>query len=211
MCVPFFPACVQRPAFLRNPPTGRLWILRFNAVVGTAATKGQPESEWCLFLGLGLNSPPTTVNASLLTTGSSNPVENRDLDPARTVSFSCNTPELIPGLMLRVRLDERPIGPHLLSGYVKLAFSHPLPLKHLTNRRSSPFVDSNETFHAELSQSQRPQLLADTLSTSASSQLPIPNPELLQSLPPPPTLKKKAYTTLRKGRLIGNTRVLFYS
>ncbi|KAH9976403.1 hypothetical protein BGW80DRAFT_917005 [Lactifluus volemus] len=175
----------------------RLWILRFNAVVETAATKGQPESKWYLSLELGQNSPPTTVNASLIA-GPSNPAENRGPDPARTVSFGCNTPELSPGRLLRVRLDECPIGPHLLSG-------------------SSLFVGSNKTFHAELSQSQRPQLLADTLITSVSSspQLVIPTPELLQSLPLPPTPKKKRssppHTTLRRGGRIGNTRVRFYS
>jgi hypothetical protein len=211
MCVaPLSRVCVQRPAFLRNLSTGRLWILRFNAVVETAATKGQPESKWYLSLELGAHSQPTTVNASLLITGSSNPEENRDPDPARTVSFGCNTPELSPGRMLRVRLDDCPIGPHLQYEYVKKACSWLSSSKTLTVCRSSMLVDSKDTFYAELSQSTLPPILPDTssISTSTTLQLMTPTsevvfPPLPLGPPTPPTPKKKrnqeVHVTLRRG------------
>ncbi|KAI0248351.1 hypothetical protein BJV78DRAFT_1112481, partial [Lactifluus subvellereus] len=50
---------------LTHTPVGRIWILRFNAVVETAPD-GQPRSKWYLSLELGEHSQPTTVNASLL-------------------------------------------------------------------------------------------------------------------------------------------------
>ncbi|KAI0253760.1 hypothetical protein BJV78DRAFT_166897 [Lactifluus subvellereus] len=96
----------------------RIWILRFNAVVETGPD-GQPRSKWYLSLELGEHSQPTTVNASLLITGSLDPADNRDPDPTRTISFGCNKSELTPGRMLKVRLDDGPMGPHLLYEYVK--------------------------------------------------------------------------------------------
>jgi hypothetical protein len=102
---------------LTHTPVGRIWILRFDAVVETAPD-GQPRNKWYLYLELGDHSLPTTVNASLLITGSLNPADSRDSNPTRTISFGCSTSELSPGRMIKVRLDDGPMGPHLLHEYV---------------------------------------------------------------------------------------------
>ena len=93
-------------------------MLRFNTVVETSPD-GPPSSKWYLSLELGEHSPPTTVNASLLITRSLNPADNRDPDPTRTISFGCNPSELSPGRMIKVRLDDGPMGAHLLYEYVR--------------------------------------------------------------------------------------------
>jgi len=170
----------------------RIWMLRFNTVV-EVAPDGQPKSKWYLCLELGEHSHPTTVNASLLITGSLNPEDNRDPDPTRTISFACNTSEISPGRVIKVRLDDGPMGPHLLY-------------------ESSMLVDSNETFHAQFSQSTLPQLIADTSTTSSVSQeLMTPICEISPIVPlpvhpppvhPPPKKKKRrdeVHTTLRRG------------
>jgi hypothetical protein len=86
-----------------------------------SAANGQPKGRsYNLSLELGENSLPTTVNGSLTIKGSPNPAESHERDPPLMVTFGCTTPELTPSRVLRVRLDETPIGPHLLYEYVKM-------------------------------------------------------------------------------------------
>ena len=76
---------------------------------------------WLLSLELGEHSPAVGVNADLLIDGSaSDHLETRDSEGPLIISFGPTTSELRPGHenAITVRLDDGPIGPHLLNEYV---------------------------------------------------------------------------------------------
>lgn len=194
--------------------SGRIWILAFSAVVETSSD-GRSESKWYLSLELGDHSPPTPVNASLVILGSSDAAED-DSDDSRTIHFGPPMPALCPGRdkAIKIRLDDGPIGPHLLN-------------------ESSILVDSNKTLHARLTQSTVTGLGADEIASTRERELMTPtseisyiavshrsprssNPHPSWSLPPtaaprppagpPPSARKKkkrhaneVHVTLRRG------------
>ncbi len=84
---------------------------------------GRMESKWLLSLELGGHSQVVAVDADLFVEGStSQPLDSRDFDdPLLCVSFGSTTSELWPGREngITVRLDDGPMGPHLLNEYVK--------------------------------------------------------------------------------------------
>ena len=88
-----------------------------------ASAGGRTESKWLLSLELGEHSPVVGVNADLFVDGStSDPLESRDFEgPLLAISFGSTTSELRPGHenAMTVRLDDGPMGPHLLNEYVK--------------------------------------------------------------------------------------------
>ncbi|KAH9980670.1 hypothetical protein BJV74DRAFT_855820 [Russula compacta] len=136
--------------------SGRIWILAFSAVVETSPD-GRSENKWFLSLELGEHSPPTSVNANLDS-------DSEDF-LSRTIQLGHPMSELCPGRdkALKIRLDDGPIGPHLLN-------------------ESSILVDSNKTLHARLSQTTIPVLVADSSSTSSHSrELTTPSPETVYS------------------------------
>ncbi|KAI0302449.1 hypothetical protein B0F90DRAFT_1667633 [Multifurca ochricompacta] len=172
----------------------RIWTLRFS-MVSEALTDGRVENKWLLSLELGEYSQAAIVDADLFITGSSHSDGDRDSDPTLAVPLGCTRSELGPGRRnaISVRLDDGPMGPHLIN-------------------ESSTLVDSKGTFHAQfnarLTQSALPLVVEDTSGTLSRLREPVtPNPET----PPPPTIgikekkkkrrdsKKEVQTTLRRG------------
>ncbi|KAI9454413.1 hypothetical protein BJY52DRAFT_1122807 [Lactarius psammicola] len=100
----------------------RIWALRFAVVVETS-TDDRTESKWLLSLELGEHSQVVAVDADLFIEGStSQSLDGRDFDdPLLCVSFGPTTSELRPGRKngITVRLDDGPMGPHLLNEFIK--------------------------------------------------------------------------------------------
>ncbi|KAH9003550.1 hypothetical protein EDB86DRAFT_3039830 [Lactarius hatsudake] len=151
----------------------RIWALRFSVVVETS-TDGRPESKWLLALELGEQSQVVAVDADLFIEGSTlQPLDNRDFeDPLLCVSFSPTTSELWPGRDngITVRLDDGPMGPHLLN-------------------ESSILVDSHGTLCAQLNvRLARPALPALARDTSSSMSPPrSPNTPFSETSHPSPS------------------------
>jgi hypothetical protein len=84
---------------------------------------GRAQCKWLLSLELGELSPVVCVDADLFIEGStSDPMDSGDFDePLLAISFGSTTSELKPGRenAISVRLDDGPMGPHLLNEYVK--------------------------------------------------------------------------------------------
>ena len=84
---------------------------------------GRTESRWLLSLELGEHSSVIGVNADLFIEGSTaDPMDSRDFDgPLLAISFGPTTTELRPGRKNAItkRLDDGPMGPHLLNEYVE--------------------------------------------------------------------------------------------
>jgi len=175
----------------------RIWALKF-AVVETP-TDGQ-GNRWLLSLELGEHSPPVGIDADLFIEGSTaQPLDSRDFDdPLLAISFGSTTSELWPGRdnAITVRLDDGPMGPHLLN-------------------ESSVLVDSKGTLCAQLNarlvrptvQVQVPALISDTSSTASPRSLETPFSEFSYAPSIKPKSKKKpkipkeerVYTSLRRG------------
>jgi len=117
-----------RGCLLTRSLSGRIWILAFSAVIETSPD-GRFECRWYLSLELGDHSPPTTVNANLVILGSSDATEE-DLDDTRTIYFGHPMSGLSPGRdkAIKIRLDDGPIGSHLLNEFVETMCSRLLPL-----------------------------------------------------------------------------------
>ena len=187
----------------------RIWTLRFAVVVETS-TEGRSESKWLLSLELGEHSQVVAVDADLFIEGSaSRPLDSRDFDdPLFCVSFGSTKSELWPGHEngITVRLDDGPMGPHLLNEYVKTRCFF-VPSTDRFTCRSPVLVNSNGTLcarlNARLAQPALP-LVSDTPSTiSPPLSLEVPFSKI--SYPPSvPEAKKrpkdpKVYTPLRRG------------
>ena len=93
----------------------RIWTLKFSV---ETPTDGR-GSRWLLSLELGEHSPPVGIDADLFIEGSATqPLDSRDFDdPLLAISFGATTSDLWPGRdnAITVRLDEGPMGPHLLN------------------------------------------------------------------------------------------------
>ena len=119
-----FASCVhQGTHILTHSLPGRIWILAFSAVVETSPD-GRSENKWFLSLELGEHSPPTSVNANLVILGSSESAEDSDSEDylSRTIQLGYPMSELCPGRdkAIKIRLDDGPIGPHLLNEFVRI-------------------------------------------------------------------------------------------
>lgn len=99
----------------------RIWALKFT--VTDTPTEGRAGNRWLLSLELGEQSPPVGIDADLFIEGStSQPLDSRDFDdPLLAISFGSTTTDLWPGRenAITVRLDDGPMGPHLLNEYVR--------------------------------------------------------------------------------------------
>jgi hypothetical protein len=99
----------------------RIWALKFT--VTDIPTEGRVGNRWLLSLELGEHSPPVGIDADLFIEGStSQPLDSRDFDdPLLAFSFGSTTTDLWPGPenAITVRLDDGPMGPHLLNEYVR--------------------------------------------------------------------------------------------
>ena len=97
----------------------RIWTLKFSV---ETPTDGR-GSRWLLSLELGEHSSVIGVNADLFIEGSTaDPMDSRDFDgPLLAISFGPTTTELRPGRKNAItkRLDDGPMGPHLLNEYVE--------------------------------------------------------------------------------------------
>jgi len=144
--------CVRDVFSLKFYYTERVWALRF-AVVTETSPDGRTENKWVLSLELGEQSPVVAVEADLFIEGSvSQVLESRDFeDPLLSISFGSTSAELWPGRenAITVRLDEGPMGPHLLNECVTIKLS-PFCHTHLSTRRSSVLVDAKGTLCAQL-------------------------------------------------------------
>ena len=112
LLLPVRSSVVVFKSYLIHFYTERIWALRFTVV---------EASTWLLSLELGEHSPPVGVNADLLINGpTSDRLETRDSEDPLTISFGPTTSMLRPGHenAIAVRLDDGPIGPHLLNEYV---------------------------------------------------------------------------------------------
>jgi hypothetical protein len=116
---PARPRFDEGACFLTHSLSGRIWIVAFSAVVATSPD-GRSECRWYLSLELGEHSPPTTVNANLVILGSSDATEE-DPDDTRTIYLGHPTSGLSPGRdkAIKIRLDDGPIGSHLLNEFVE--------------------------------------------------------------------------------------------
>ncbi|KAH8994554.1 hypothetical protein EDB92DRAFT_1943865 [Lactarius akahatsu] len=175
----------------------RIWALRFAVVVETSMD-GRTETKWLLSLELGEQSQVVAVDADLFIEGSAlQPLDSRDFeDPLLCISFGSTTSELWPGRDngITVRLDDGPMGPHLLN-------------------ESSVLVDSNGTLcaqlNARLARPVLPALVEDTSSTISpprSLETPfseISYPSSSNSIKSKKAKKRprdpKVYTSLRRG------------
>ncbi|KAH9039877.1 hypothetical protein EDB85DRAFT_229131 [Lactarius pseudohatsudake] len=176
----------------------RIWALRF-AVVAETSMDGRTETKWLLSLELGEQSQVVAVDADLFIEGSTfQPLDSRDFeDPLLCVSFGSTTSELWPGRDngITVRLDDGPMGPHLLN-------------------ESSVLVDSNGTLcaqlNARLARPALPALVEDTSSTiSPPRSLETPFSEISYPSSSSASIKSKkakkrpkdpkVYTSLRRG------------
>ncbi|KAF8260571.1 hypothetical protein EI94DRAFT_1610277 [Lactarius quietus] len=176
----------------------RIWALRF--AVETFAD-GRTGNRWLLSLELGEHSPAVGIEADLFVEGSAaaaQPLDSRDFDdPLLAISIGSPTSELWPGRenAITVRLDDGPMGPHLLN-------------------ESSVLVDSKGTLCAQLNARlvrptlQIPTLISDTSSTispsSRSLETPFSEVSYPSSVKPKPKKKvkpkqEKVYTSLRRG------------
>ncbi|KAH9042894.1 hypothetical protein EDB83DRAFT_2523885 [Lactarius deliciosus] len=174
----------------------RIWALRFTVVVETLMD-GRTETKWLLSLELGEQSQVVAVDADLFIEGSTlQPLDSRDFeDPLLCISFGSTTTELWPGRDngITVRLDDGPMGPHLVN-------------------ESSVLVDSNGTLcaqlNARLARPALPALVEDTSSImSPPRSLETPFSEM--SYPSSSSIKSKkakkrpkdpkVYTSLRRG------------
>ncbi|KAI0264136.1 hypothetical protein BC834DRAFT_271678 [Gloeopeniophorella convolvens] len=176
----------------------RIWTLRFSTSDATHAD-GRSESKWLLSLELGEGSPSTWIDADLFITGRSYPAGvHGPTDPILAAPLPCIASELCAGSehAISVRLDDGPMGPHLLN-------------------ESSMLVDDYGTLHAQFNARlaraplSPPSLVVDTGSTQSPLEPTTPI-SALENTPPPSlkTKKKKApreqkekpvYTSLRRG------------
>lgn len=169
----------------------RIWTLKF-AVIETP-TEGR-TNKWLLSLELGEHSPPVGIDADLFIEGSAaQPLDSRDFDdPLLAISFGSTTCDLWPGRdnAITVRLDDGPMGPHLLN-------------------ESSVLVDSKGTLcaqlNARLTRATVPALVSDTSSTASPSRSletpfsEVSYPSSIKAKSKKPPKEKKVYTSLRRG------------
>ncbi|KAI0253754.1 hypothetical protein BJV78DRAFT_1191888 [Lactifluus subvellereus] len=166
----------------------RIWTIAFSTTERTA--NGRSETIWLLSLWLAYNSTPAWVDADLFVSGRPQEANHPDAhEPIFVVPLGSNARELKPGPenAIKVRLDNLPMGPHLLN-------------------ESSALVDSDETLHAQfnarLTQPTLPPLGLDILTTMTISSHSEPSP------PSRATRKgkkaqvekeKPVFTSLRRG------------
>ncbi|KAI9441758.1 hypothetical protein H4582DRAFT_2073895 [Lactarius indigo] len=177
----------------------RIWALRFSVIVETMMD-GRTETKWLLSLELGEQSPVVAVDCGPVHRRfhSCNPwIVVTFEDPLLCVSFGSTASELWPGRDngITVRLDDGPMGPHLLN-------------------ESSVLVDSNGTLcaqlNARLARPALPALVEDTSSTRSPprsletpfSEISFPSSASIKSKRPKRRTKDpnaKVYTSLRRG------------
>jgi hypothetical protein len=184
----------------------RIWTITFS-IRSEKSADGRSEDRWLLFLGLADHSMSACVDGDLVISGSpsfTNEVD--DNESTFTIPIRHEVSELKPGSesAIRVRLDDGPMGHHLLND-------------------SQALVDSDGTLHAQftarLRQTMRSNFLSpsidfsDTASRTSSAMDAMTTTTSLQSEPPPrspisDTRKKKkkvqdpskpVYATLRRG------------
>jgi hypothetical protein len=169
----------------------RIWALRFAVV--ESSNVGRTQCKWLLSLELGELSPVVCVDANLFIEGStSDPMDSGDFDePLLAISFGSTTSELKPGRenAISVRLDDGPMGPHLLN-------------------ESSALVDAKGTLYAQLNaRLARPALPALVTETSTKVSPPRSPEKHISEGSYPSSVKSKAkkpkeekvYTSLRRG------------
>ena len=208
----------------------RIWTLTFSVLPGK---NGRSESWWLLSLGLADHSIPAWVDADLVISGSPPPTNEADvhessLEPPFTIPIRHDLCELKPGSenAIKIRLDDGPMGPHLLNECVTMRPFYPFsPIVDYSFQRSQALVDSVGTLHAEftvrLTRPIHSVLLAPsidlsdtasqvssamdvaTTSTTISSESPRSpislNFRKKERDPPKPDPPKPVYATLRRG------------
>lgn len=137
--------------------TDRIWTITFSVRPGSA-TDGRSETWWLLSLGLSDYSIPAWVDADLVISGSPPPANEADIHESPhespfTIPIRRDLCELKPGSenAIRIRLDDGPMGPHLLNECVNMRpFYTPFHQTLTTlSHRSQALVDSDGTLHAE--------------------------------------------------------------
>ena len=130
----------------------RIWTLTFSVL----PRKGS-ENWWFLSLGLADHSIPAWVDGDLVISGNPPPTNEADvhetsLEPPFTIPIRHDLCELKPGSenAIRIRLDDGPMGPHLLNECVTMRPVYPFsPIVEHSFQRSQALVDSDGTLHAE--------------------------------------------------------------
>ena len=154
------------------------------------------------------------IDADLFIEGSAAmPLDSRDFDdPLLAISFGSTTCELYPGRenAITVRLDDGPMGPHLLNEYVQSPCVF-VPSTDRSTRRSSVLVDSKGTLCAQLNarliRATLPALISDTSSTMSPprsvqtpfSEVSYPSSVKSKTKKKPKEKTEKVYTSLRRG------------
>jgi hypothetical protein len=133
----------------------RIWTTTFSVCPGNPA-KDRSDSLWMLSFGLADHSLPAWVDGDLVISGSQ-PLANEEADnheSSFTIPIRHDVCELKPGpeSAIKIRLDDGPMGPHLLNECVKIRPFYPFSL--FTNvdtsfQRSQALVDSDGTLHAQ--------------------------------------------------------------
>jgi hypothetical protein len=133
----------------------RIWTITFSVRQGNASNS-RTESWWLLSLGLADHSIPAWVDADLIISGSSPPTDETDIHESPpespfTIPIRRDLCELKPGSenAIRIRLDDGPMGPHLLNECVNTRPFYPFsPIVDYSLHRSQALVDSDGTLHA---------------------------------------------------------------
>ena len=100
----------------------RIWTLTFS-IRSENAADGHSENRWLLSLGLADHSMPAYVDGDLVISGSPPSTHETDEhEPTFTLPIRRDVSELKPGSesAIRIRLDDGPMGPHLLNEYVNM-------------------------------------------------------------------------------------------
>jgi hypothetical protein len=187
----------------------RIWTITFSVRQGNASNS-RTESWWLLSLGLADHSIPAWVDADLIISGSSPPTDETDIHESPpespfTIPIRRDLCELKPGSenAIRIRLDDGPMGPHLLNESQALVDSDGTLHARFTVRLTrpihsvllSPSIDLSDT----ASQTSSAMDAATTVTSMSSESLRSPtiSSNVRKKMEKNPN--KPVYATLRRG------------
>ncbi|KAF8260569.1 hypothetical protein EI94DRAFT_1706191 [Lactarius quietus] len=187
----------------------RVWTVMFSISPANAA-QGLSDNWWLLSFGLADHSIPAWVDGDLIVSGSPPPTDEADIhDSTFSIPIRRDLCELKPGSesAIRIRLDDGPMGPHLLNESQALVDSDGTLHAQFTVRLSrpihsvllSPSIDLSDTASQTSSAMERATTATTISSRSEPSRSPISpiSSNVRKKWEKDPS--KPVYATLRRG------------